>query len=235
MSETRTYDSMTVFRSFVEATADLPAEQFKEAWLAILHYGMDGVEDQVSAVTKMFFVMAKPVLDKGRTKKENAGSKTEANASKRGANQSKPEANGDRNRIRNRNRSKEEDKDQDMEMDKELEKEQEVEIIDTSCPEPSSDPPADVEAVILNDGSEWVPTVSELEEYERLYPAVDVRQEFANMRGWCRGNPTKRKTLSGVKRFVASWLAKEQNRPHGRASPVNRYSDIDVWASGGVT
>ena len=63
--------------------------------------------------------------------------------------------------------------------------------------------------------------------------AVDVRQEFANMRGWCLGNPTKRKTRSGVRRFVAAWLAKEQNRSKGRDAPVNRYADIDAWAMEG--
>lgn len=91
---------------------------------------------------------------------------------------------------------------------------------DNSCSEPSKkarkqkaeEPLADVEALILNDGSEWRPTVSLYEEYKRLYPAVNVDQEFRNMRGWCGSNPTKRKTPGGIKRFVTGWLSREQNR-----------------------
>ena len=33
------------------------------------------------------------------------------------------------------------------------------------------------------------------------------------MRGWCLGNPKRRKTRYGIKRFVTSWLGKEQDRP----------------------
>ncbi len=93
-----------------------------------------------------------------------------------------------------------------------------------SCPEPSpktpgpDEPTADVEAIPLNNGSEWRPTLSRYEEYCRLYPAVDIRQAFRNMRGWCLENPSKRKTPRGVGRFVALWLAREQDRG-GRRSP----------------
>lgn len=79
-------------------------------------------------------------------------------------------------------------------------------------------PLADCEALILNDGSEWKPTQDEFDEYKRLYPSVDIRQEFRSMRGWCSGNPTKRKTARGIKRFVTSWLSRSQDKP-SRPSP----------------
>ena len=72
---------------------------------------------------------------------------------------------------------------------------------------------ADVEPLILNDGTEWKPTVEEFTEYIRLYPNVDVVSEFRRMRGWCNGNPSKRKTRKGIIRFVNSWLGKEQDKP----------------------
>lgn len=74
------------------------------------------------------------------------------------------------------------------------------------------EPEAPVEALILNDGSTWRPTVSQYEEFKRLYPAVNVDQEFRNMRGWCIGKPTQRKTKRGIMRFVTGWLSREQNR-----------------------
>lgn len=83
----------------------------------------------------------------------------------------------------------------------------------------TSEPEADVEAIILNDGSEWKPTQKLFDEYVRLYPNVDVKQQFSSMRGWCISNPGKRKTRKGVTRFVNSWLVREQDR--GYRQPKN--------------
>jgi zinc protease len=77
-------------------------------------------------------------------------------------------------------------------------------------------------ALVLNDHSLYHLTESMAEKYEKLYPAVDVRQEFRNMSGWCEANPMKRKTRVGVKRFVTSWLAREQNNSHLRAAQSQR-------------
>ena len=71
---------------------------------------------------------------------------------------------------------------------------------------------ADVEAILLNDGTEWKPTKTLFAEYVRLYPNVDVKQQFNVMRGWCISNLQKRKTRRGITRFVNSWLAKEQDK-----------------------
>lgn len=71
---------------------------------------------------------------------------------------------------------------------------------------------ADVAALVLNDGSEWRPDGALFAEYVRLYPNVDVKQQFNVMRGWCLSNPAKRKTCRGIKRFVNSWLAREQDK-----------------------
>ena len=119
-------------------------------------------------------------------------------------------------------------------VEKEIEKEIEIEkdykvSNDTFCSEPSSEasepkqkkpkvvePEAPVELLPLNDGSAWRPTMSQYEEYKRLYPAVNIDQEFRNMRGWCISNPAKRKTRGGIKRFVTNWLSREQNRGAGR-------------------
>jgi predicted phage replisome organizer len=86
----------------------------------------------------------------------------------------------------------------------------------------TSEPEADVEAVILNDGSDWRPSAALYEEYVRLFPAVDVKQQFRLMRSWCLGNSKKRKTRNGIKRFVSSWLTSEQNR--GSRKPADNIS-----------
>lgn len=84
----------------------------------------------------------------------------------------------------------------------------------TMHPAPAQSEPeeADVPAVILNDGSEWRPSVQDVEEWKNLYPGVDIVVEFGRMRQWCKDNPKKRKTKSGVRRFARGWLDREQNR-----------------------
>lgn len=84
----------------------------------------------------------------------------------------------------------------------------------------TSEPKADVEALILNNVEEWKPTAALFAEYVRLYPNVDVKQQFNVMRSWCLSNPNKRKTKRGITRFVNSWLAREQDK--GGTSGYNR-------------
>ena len=98
---------------------------------------------------------------------------------------------------------------------------------------------ANVEAIPLTDGTEWRPTVSEYDEYCRLYPSVDVFDSFRRMRAWSLSNPTKKKTRNGVKRFVNTWLSKEQDNS-GKVSTKgsgsayidaihNRMDVVDRW------
>lgn len=64
----------------------------------------------------------------------------------------------------------------------------------------------------INDGTDYGISTEQLAEFERLYPAVDVKQTLNEIRGWNLANPQHRKTRSGVLRHVNRWLAKEQNR-----------------------
>jgi hypothetical protein len=67
-------------------------------------------------------------------------------------------------------------------------------------------------ALPLNDGTEYAFSVSDIENYKALYPAVDVEQQVRSMCGWLDANPKNRKTRAGIKRFINSWLSKEQNK-----------------------
>lgn len=78
-------------------------------------------------------------------------------------------------------------------------------------------PLASVPALPLNDGTEYPITVAQINEWRTLYPAVDVEQELRNMRGWLDANRAKRKTKNGILRFIAGWLAREQDS--GRKAP----------------
>lgn len=62
----------------------------------------------------------------------------------------------------------------------------------------------------------------QVEEFIELFPAVDVLQELRNMRAWSIANPNKRKTASGMNRFVTRWLTRKQDdqRPALAAVPA---------------
>lgn len=59
--------------------------------------------------------------------------------------------------------------------------------------------------LILKTG-EFSVTEAVVDKYRKLYPKVDVLQEFRKMSSWCEGNPGKRKTKTGVQRFIVNWL-----------------------------
>ena len=75
----------------------------------------------------------------------------------------------------------------------------------------------------LNDGSDWEIYSLDADELQKLYPAVDVLQEFRSMKGWLIGNPTNLKTRRGIKRFISAWLDKEQDKakPNGLGGKTN--------------
>ena len=100
------------------------------------------------------------------------------------------------------------------------------------CAEPqaASTPPAIL--LPLNNGTDYPVSVEQCHEWAGLYPAVDVMQQLRSMKGWLDANPTKRKTRSGILRFINSWLAREQDR--GRAfqkgsKPTTCCTPEDAW------
>ena len=64
----------------------------------------------------------------------------------------------------------------------------------------------------LNTGEAYRVPIADVEEYRRLYPAVDVPQELRNMAGWLKGNPARRKTRRGIGAFITSWLSRTQDK-----------------------
>ena len=74
----------------------------------------------------------------------------------------------------------------------------------------------------LNDNTAYGVTQAEVNEYAALYPAVDVIQELRKMRGWCLASPQKRKTRSGILKFINSWMAREQDRGGSSGGPAGK-------------
>lgn len=66
----------------------------------------------------------------------------------------------------------------------------------------------------LNDGSTFEISQKKYDEWLLLYPAVDIMQELRKMKGWLDSNPKKRKTKTGIVRFITGWLSRAQDAPH---------------------
>ena len=64
----------------------------------------------------------------------------------------------------------------------------------------------------LNDNTDYDINQSTVNEYTKLYLAVDIEQELRKMKGWLKANASKRKTRRGVPRFIVNWLSREQDR-----------------------
>jgi hypothetical protein len=64
-----------------------------------------------------------------------------------------------------------------------------------------------VEWRFLIDGEKtWTLREEDRSELAALFPGVDLDGEFQKMQRWLWGNPTKRKTARGMKRFLVNWL-----------------------------
>ena len=102
----------------------------------------------------------------------------------------------------------------------------------------AAEPP--IITLVLNTGDEFPITQEDVNKWMELYPAVDIMQELRSMKGWCESNPKKRKTAGGIKRFINSWLAKEQNRggtpgyAQGYSRNIQGESKVEQFAHGAM-
>lgn len=106
------------------------------------------------------------------------------------------------------------------------------------CSEQISSEPAEAPVITLqlNTGQEYEITQHAIDEWSELYPAVDVMQCLRNMKGWLLSNPAKRKTAKGIKRFITTWLQKEQDRGgtpgYCKMNNRNSGSRVEQFAAG---
>lgn len=91
-------ESIVFYRSFYEAIKELPAEEFRNAVMAIMEYGLNDSEIDTSGVAKAILIMAKPQIDKNNKRYENGlrgGTKPKQNQ-----NETKLESNSNQTRTK---------------------------------------------------------------------------------------------------------------------------------------
>lgn len=198
----------TFYRSYWEALKRLPKKDRLPALDAIIIYAIYGSEPEgLPPAAETAFILIKPTLDAGRKKSDSGkrGGESEKGTPKQS--ESKAEAN-----IKQTEREKEKEEEKEVEIEIENECYIGAEIIS-------------VISLPLNDGSEFPVCQDMISEFSCLYPAVDVMQELRNMRGWLLNNPKNRKTRSGIRRFINSWLSREQDKPKARQQQYTHGAD----------
>lgn len=67
-------------------------------------------------------------------------------------------------------------------------------------------------SVPLNDGSFFTPDEKYINQLKDTYKHIDIASEFKNIVSWCIANPKKQKTPNGVKRFINSWMSRNNEK-----------------------
>jgi hypothetical protein len=76
---------------------------------------------------------------------------------------------------------------------------------------------------------EYPVRAEQVREWTEAFPAVDVLGELKKAKAWLKVNPKKRKTYTGMVRFIVNWLSKAQDRPS--ASKPNPNANTNITSS----
>lgn len=87
--------------------------------------------------------------------------------------------------------------------------------------EPVSPPPVLVFPT-RGDVSAWALTQSQIDEWGRAYPGLDVLAECRKAHAWVDAATANRKTAGGMKKFLVGWLNRTADRGGGRPATVPR-------------
>lgn len=216
-------ESFIFYYSFLQSIEKLKtAKEREKALMSILKYAFYGEDNQPDGYAAIPYIMAKPQIDKSVKRYE----KCVTNGKKGGRPKKNQEENQEQNQKGKKEQNQEENKqdlsrqnlnynynynDNDNVNYNDNVNDNNVYCTELECSSSIPEEKATI-TLTLNDKSEYPIFDKNIAEWKELYPNVDILQELRNMKGWLNSNPTKRKTKSGILRFINSWLAREQNK-----------------------
>ena len=232
-------DGIIFYKSFYESITELSSESALKIYDAIFKYAFYDEVSELVGIEKAIFALIQPQLDANNKKYENG---------KRGGRPKKNETSGlgtENPRLKGAETTKEEnenhrfdkdetigfedkepkEKEKEKENDKDNEKEKDIYCAELDEPDTALQP---VLQLPLNDSSQYPIYQSDIDMWQGLYLSVDVLQQLRAMVGWLDANPTRRKTKKGIKRFVANWLDREQNKGRMRNNGANAGNDYGM-------
>jgi len=104
---------------------------------------------------------------------------------------------------------------EEVEVEGEVEGEDEIAQSDMDRSEPPTNKPIFKIPLIKgkNKQEQWFPVYQKnIDDWQELYPAVDVENEIRKLVGWNISHPNQRKTPRGILRHIHYWLGKEQDK-----------------------
>lgn len=218
-------DGIVFYKSFYESISELPDENALNIYNAIFRYAFFDEEPELSGIEKAIFTIIKPQIDANNKKYKNG---------KKGG---RPPKKALDKEIETTGFENGKPKEKENVKDKVKEKENDnVNVKDIVCTESenSASMPAAVIELILNDKSLYPITQQDINGWIEIYPSVNILQELRKIKGWLDSNPTKRKTSRGIKRFINSWLSREQDKGGTKVygeknNEVESTSSVKLW------
>ncbi|MEG2687707.1 MAG: DUF6291 domain-containing protein [Clostridia bacterium] len=222
-------ESFIVYKSFYALIKLLPIKERLQMYEAIFDYGFTEVEPGFASDAQSAIWQAiKPQLKANNKRYENSknGGAPQGNSNAKKYNQTptnettEKQPNSDKkNNLDTQNKTTEtmQNKTTEKQPNENVNENVNVNVNDICAVPEIVTPPEALQndiflTLILNTKDEFPILKQDVEERQALYPSVDVKQEFRNMKGWLIDNPTHRKTKSGIMRFVNGWLSREQNK-----------------------
>lgn len=198
-------DSIVFYKSFFESISELPEENALNIYNAIFKYAFFDEEPELSGIEKAIFTIIKPQID--------ANNKRYSNGKKGGRppKKTKDEEN-ENHRLKGEKTSGFDNRKPNVNVNDNENDNDNVSVKEYSCAEPETDSTPPVIELVLNDKSLYPIIQEDIDKWSELYPSVNVLQQLRAMSGWLDANPTKRKTKQGIRRFINSWLSREQDK-----------------------
>lgn len=193
-------DSFIFYASFAKAIKRRPeTEQLKALW-AIIDYGLDGIEPEDDGSDAAYMSIFEMAQPQ-----IDANIKRKADGAKGGrpAKQTYTETSGN---------------------------EDEKPVVKKKKKETQPEDNSPVAGYIpLVDGTEYAVTENALAEWQKLYPAIDAKQELRSLIGWNKANTKYKKTRVGINRHLNSWFSRAQNsaKKGGQQKKQNSFCNFE--------
>lgn len=199
-----------VFVDYLDAIELLGDAERGRLFTALLEYGRTGVAPQLGGNERFLFPMMRAQIDRDKASLE-AESSTYSEAGKKGAKarwqgHKKDSLDSQAKPCHKKDGQDGKDKEEDKDKDKE-----DISPLLSPQGEVAQAQPAEISLPLIS-GALYPIYPADIDHWKQLYPSVDIRKELRKMLGWLEANPTRQKTQKGIKRFVAAWLAKEQDK-----------------------
>lgn len=222
--------SWLIYNSWASQIAMLSDDKAGKLFKALMAYNADGIvpdESEVGEGVYMAFCFMRAQIDENDAKyKSTCEKRSKAGASGGRPTKESEKANASSEKQKKQTKAKkaiafsekqtkakkpDNDNDNDNENDNDNDNENDLRGYGMRGAPQADSEPAGI-GLMLNDSTIYEVTQRQVERWKELYPAVEIMGELRKMSGWLEGNPTRRKTRSGILRFITSWLAKEQDK-----------------------